>query len=227
MLRAAVEQEVPSQVGILRILGARPVAVVLKVLEQAEAGVVGPVDRLSRQATEFDIEEMPHLAAGAVIAGGAGSRLDIAADIRLQGDRQAPVVKPEVVGCVQTGDPALRRVPIHLATQVGVGQPGDVQVGVVDRLPAQTGLQLGVGGTGGQGGTQGGCKGGNFHQGAAGVHGWLGPVKGWSDLGGGVPLLRRRGRRAKGITRECAAAASPSQTARPAAARPGGARARP
>ena len=73
---------------------------------------------------------------------------------------KAPVVIAQVVGGVHRADPALRGVPSHPSIcidaaytkvlsvgQIGVGQPGDVEVGVVHHLAAKSRYQVGVGGS--------------------------------------------------------------------------------
>ena len=86
----------------------------------------------------------------------------------------------QVVGGVHRADPALRGVPIHITIridasyakgvaggQIGVGQPSDVAVGVVDDLAAEGRDQRGVGlGSGEQAGAEDDCG----EQGLRGFH---------------------------------------------------------
>ena len=169
-MEAVTEIEAPRAeafgTGHARALQPGPVCVGLKIGEFGQIRVAAGQDRFISRAIQFSVKQMAHFTAGAIAIGNTAN-LNATACVGLQGGGQAPVVVGDVVDGIdnaEVGRPGVGNTPDQRAIDVGVGQPGDVEVGVVIGLKAACAavevatLQGGVGCAGNEAGSdEAGC----------------------------------------------------------------------
>ena len=189
-MEAVTEIEAPRAeafgTGHARALQPGPVCVGLKIGEFGQIRVAAGQDRFISRAIQFSVKQMAHFTAGAVVAIGIDT-YNATAYVGLQGGGQAPVVVGDVVDGIdnaEVGRPGVGIPPDHLAIDVGVDQPGDVEVGVVIRLEtARAAVEVAAyqGGVGRAGDEAGSDEAGCDKRGADGHGALLG-----LDTGGGT-----------------------------------------